>query len=173
MSFLTSDIGNGVGNREFCPGCDAQWQIDANPDNPNPQPSTVDLGAVDGDDFTQVDRPAAVNLTPHAITLRDQDGNDHIVPPSGTIARVEVATRVINRPAPFGLPVQASITGDVTGLPDYHDGTILIVSGMVLSALAGSGRNDVMAPATGPADGAIRNDAGHIVAVTRLNAVPL
>jgi hypothetical protein len=32
------------------------------------------------------------------------------------------------------------------------------------------GRTDVFAPATGPKDGAIRNDKGHVVAVTALKA---
>jgi hypothetical protein len=42
-----------------------------------------------------------------------------------------------------------------------------IVSGMVLSALYGT-RPDVLAPGTGPNDGAIRDASGRIVAVTRL-----
>jgi hypothetical protein len=32
-------------------------------------------------------------------------------------------------------------------------------------------RPDVLVPGTGPGDGAVRNDKGHIVAVTRLKRV--
>ena len=41
------------------------------------------------------------------------------------------------------------------------------MSALVGSALGGA-RPDVLCPGTGPADGAVRNDKGHIVAVTRL-----
>jgi len=54
----------------------------------------------------------------------------------------------------------------VSGLPAYTRGVMLLVSGMVRDAL--EDRGDVWSPGTGPEDGAIRNDKGHIVAVTRL-----
>ena len=49
-------------------------------------------------------------------------------------------------------------------LPEPKEGTIYIVSGMVLSGLAGS-RSDVYAPATALA---ARNELGHIVSVPGL-----
>jgi hypothetical protein len=109
------------------------------------------------------------NLTPHSITIRSATG-DITVPASGTVARVATSTaetRLLG-----GIPVQISVTGEVTGLP-AQDGSIFIVSGMVMEALKirGVTRPDVVAPATGPQDGAIRNDSGHIVAVTRLNGL--
>jgi hypothetical protein len=109
-----------------------------------------------------------VNLTPHAITLRDSADNDTTIPASGQVARVATTTTMGGYTV-AGLPVQTSVTGAVTGLPAPTYGTIYIVSGMVLAALAGTGRGDVFAPATGPQDGAVRNDRGHIMAVTRLN----
>ncbi|RME25645.1 MAG: hypothetical protein D6800_07370, partial [Candidatus Zixiibacteriota bacterium] len=54
--------------------------------------------------------------------------------------------------------------GDVEGLPDPQDGTVYLVSSMVLSAVRG--RRDVVAPDTGPT--AIRDETGRITAVTRL-----
>lgn len=106
-----------------------------------------------------------VNLTPHAITLRTPEGVDIVVAPSGQQARVQ------NPPAAqvgivAGVPVYAAQQGGtVSGIPDPALGTIYIVSGMVLASVVG--RPDVMAPGTGPADGAIREN-GQIVAVTRL-----
>jgi hypothetical protein len=58
--------------------------------------------------------------------------------------------------------------GEVTGLPAPQAGMFFIVSGMVGAALAGRGRADVFVPGTGPNDGALRNEQGHIIAVTRL-----
>ncbi len=52
--------------------------------------------------------------------------------------------------------------GGVEGLPEQQDGTFLIVSGMVFAA---SDRPDLIAPDTGKT--AIRNEKGHIAAVTR------
>ena len=112
-----------------------------------------------------------VNLTPHNITLRAEDGTDTTIAPSGTVARVatipgEPTGRIVGGVLVFG-PDQV---GEVTGLPEPIEGTVFIVSGFVAAALAGSGRGDVFAPGTGPADGAVRNERGHVVAVTRLKA---
>lgn len=120
-----------------------------------------------------------VNLTPHAITLRTGEGpeTDVTIPPSGTVARVSQGPA---RPAHgyLGCPVpvfQQGAFAAIEGLPSYEDGTLLIVSGMVASALKEyeayrneEYRGDVVAPGTGPNDGAVRNEKGHIVAVTRL-----
>lgn len=102
-----------------------------------------------------------LNLTPHAITVRLPDGTDRIYPPSGTVARVTMEEDVA-----FYLhevPVIRRKPGKVVGLPT--DGTRCLVSGMVLDALRGAVPN-VYAPDTGPT--ALRNEKGHIVAVTRL-----
>jgi hypothetical protein len=111
-----------------------------------------------------------VNLTPHAIALRAADGTDHTIAPSGVVARV--ATIAGEPVAVEGIPVPvapAVAFGSVEGLPEPMPGVAYIVSGLVGSACAG--RADVLVPGTGPADGAIRNEKGHIVAVTRLNRV--
>jgi hypothetical protein len=107
-------------------------------------------------------------MTPHPITIR-LDAEDLVLAPCGTVPRVVSATRDDEPVA--GIPVKIDGAGTVDGLPDAVDGVSLIVSGMVLAALAGSGRKDVFAPGTGPADGAVRNEKGHIVAVRCLKAV--
>ena len=102
-----------------------------------------------------------VNLTPHAITLQVGDVATTFQT-SGTIARVTQVTQ------PNGLTVangqvHTSSFGEVLDIPPPQLGTYYIVSGMVLGALNGS-RTDVIAPKTDTT--AIRNDKGHIVAVT-------
>lgn len=109
--------------------------------------------------------PTLINLTPHALTLRGTEG-DTVIPPSGTVARVGTLPGALQD---LGLPVPVAspdATGEVTGVPDPTPGVFLIVSGFVGQALAG--RQDILVPGTSPADGPVRNEKGHIVAVTRL-----
>lgn len=109
-----------------------------------------------------------VNLTPHAIVIRTADGDVTTIAPSGIVARVASTPGAVH--AIPGLPcpvVDPPTLGEVTGIPDAAPGTVYIVSGMVLAATS---RADVFGPGTGPADGAIRDDGGRIVAVTRLIA---
>ena len=117
-----------------------------------------------------------INLTPHRIVLRS-DGPDQILEPSGDIARVESKELSLGATA-NGIPVVERKFGDVENLPEPRQfewtlttrpgklvaTTIYIVSALVLAAVPY--RSDVAAPDTG--DTAIRNEAGHIVAVTRL-----
>ena len=109
-----------------------------------------------------------VNLTPHAIVLQHSDGKQTTFPAPAKdengkqeIARVSVVSALIGNYA--GADVFRSAFVEVIGLPAQEDGTYYIVSGMVLSELNGS-RPDVIAPKTD--DTAIRNEKGHVVAVT-------
>lgn len=116
-----------------------------------------------------------VNLTPHSITIHD-GGNAVTLPPSGTVARVATSSIEMHRiDAGHGVSAVLQMTtfGQVVDLPEPKKDTLLIVSGLVLSALReqGSERQDVIAPATGPKDGAIRDEAGCITGVTRFNAL--
>ncbi len=121
---------------------------------------------------TQVASIRLVNLTPHAIVLQSADGSRVTVPPSGTVARVQSTPgemrTVEGLPVPVASPTRY---GMVEGVPGYPEpGCMYIVSGMVLAALLpwSGGWDHVVAPGTGPNDGAIRNDKGQIEAVTRL-----
>lgn len=96
-----------------------------------------------------------VNLTPHAISVKN-DEVDFTIEPSGLIARVSAE---LVESDTKGIFVQTF--GNVEGLPEASDNTIFVVSGLVLSALAGS-RKDVVAPMTTRAE---RNEAGQIVSV--------
>ncbi|GIV86608.1 MAG: hypothetical protein KatS3mg054_0637 [Chloroflexus sp.] len=101
-----------------------------------------------------------VNLTPHTITIVHNDAKIEI-PPSGNVARVTSSMEVVGEIN--GIPVSRATYGSVEGLPAPQDGTVYIVSSLVLSALAGS-RPDVVAPDTSPT-GAVRDEAGRIVGV--------
>ena len=103
-----------------------------------------------------------VNLTPHDITIRLEDG-DRIIPASGTVARV--TTSQVPAGTVDGIPVSAQTFGQIEGLPDPQDGVVFVVSAIVLAAAKEAGRTDVVAPDTARA---IRDDAGRIVAVPGL-----
>jgi hypothetical protein len=112
-----------------------------------------------------------INLTPHTINLRGPDGSDTAVAASGTIARVTSTPGAPAAVAGIPVPVFGRDTyGEVTGLPAPAEGTLYIVSAPVGGAVAGT-RDDILVPGTGPQDGAIRDDGGRIVAVTRLKRV--
>jgi len=95
-----------------------------------------------------------VNLTPHVIAI-----NDGRTFPSVGLARVSATFGDFDDDG-----VTEQVFGAVEGLPDPQDGTLYIVSGLVLTAMAGSDRKDLVAPASGHPE-VIRNDKGHIVSV--------
>ena len=96
-----------------------------------------------------------VNLTPHAIRLND----GRVFEPSGSIARVSQSISEFDE---NGIAIQSF--GEVSGLPAPIEGTIYIVSAMVLGRAQAEGRNDVVAPATGHPK-CVRDEAGRIVSV--------
>ena len=112
-----------------------------------------------------------LNLTPHPITIQIDGREPVTLPPFGMVARVETTERAagavtVNDAGVMGnVPVIRREMGAVTGLPD-NDTLLVLVSSIVLAALPG--RPNTFAPDTGPT--AIRDEKGHIVAVTRLVA---
>nr|DAU96984.1 MAG TPA: hypothetical protein [Bacteriophage sp.] len=94
-----------------------------------------------------------LNFTPHTITLND-----------GTAYESVGVARVANTFSDFDECGVCSVEfGDIQGLPEPQEGTLLIVSALVLSAAKAVGRTDCVAPATGhPA--CVRKD-GFIVSV--------
>lgn len=113
-----------------------------------------------------------VNLTPHAVRLYDADGvtllREIPGPPKGEEARVsEVPGR---QDGTFlGVAVFTPPTvGEVINLPPPEEGTLYLVSAIVAAAPTVKNRPDVLRPGTGPNDAAVRNEAGHVVGVTRL-----
>lgn len=109
-----------------------------------------------------------INLTPHALTLRAPDGTDTVIAPSGTVARVAATPGALETLPGVPVPVaRPDVFGEVEGLPELVTGTIYIVSALVGARVC---RPDVLTLGTGPSDGAIRNDKGQVIAVTRLKS---
>lgn len=115
-----------------------------------------------------------INLTPHALVLRTT-GGDITVAPSGTQARVAVTPQDAGSVEADGgllVPVVVNTYGAVEGLPPPEEGTVYLVSLLILDRCAG--RTDVMAPDTGAT--AVRYPdgprKGQVEAVVRLLAAP-
>jgi hypothetical protein len=109
------------------------------------------------------------NYTPHPITIRAPQG-DLIVTPEPTPARSASTSTPGDALSVDGHEVFTSVTtfGSLQGLPPPERDVVLVCSAIVAEQAAREGRDDVYAPGTGPLDGAVRDDAGRIVAVTRL-----
>lgn len=105
---------------------------------------------------------AIVNLTPHALLLRKEDGSVLEVPPSGTVARRREERRVVGQVE--GLSVHETVYGPVEGLPEKQDGVIYIVSALL--AAGAPQRDDVFAP--GPA---LRDEQGRVTGAVGLSRI--
>lgn len=107
-----------------------------------------------------------INLTSHAIVLRNRLGVDTTISPSGKVARVSSTPGTeLNVDAPCAV-YSAPTWGELVDLPAPQADTIYIVSALVAARCVG--RDDVFSPGTGPGDEAVRDSDGKIVAVTRL-----
>jgi len=102
-----------------------------------------------------------INMTPHPIKVRQADGSDLTFEPSGILPRV--STEEHEAAAINGIACVTQAQGEVSGLPEMVEDTFFIVSMMVFSA---SSRHDLIAPDTGK--GAVRDEQGRILAVTRM-----
>ena len=81
-----------------------------------------------------------VNLTPHVI---NETVSGRSFAPSGEVARV--ATTMVDAGGIEGIPLFRAEYGEIEGLPaPKYDGTVYIVSGMVLAAI--KDRADCVAP---------------------------
>lgn len=108
-----------------------------------------------------------VNLTPHAITLMDDDTNIIcIIEPSGDIARVSVRTERTETLDFDGvkLATSKSVYGEVEGLPEAEDGVIYIVSSLVAQRVPE--RKDVFIP-----NESVRDEKGRIIGCKSLGHI--
>jgi hypothetical protein len=113
--------------------------------------------------------PELINLTPHPVTLLTSSGEPVELMPSGSVARlvwapagserIEVEGNSVEVLSAIGLPI-------VTGLPEVRPNVLLVVSALV--ALHYPYRPDLVFPATGPGDGAERDERGQITGIRRL-----
>lgn len=120
------------------------------------------MGTYTGNDGIPWQTPGVVNLTPHAITLRDPEGVDHIIRPHHTPARVDIVAGALDSAA--GCPVPVAEPNQylaVTGLPDPVPGVLFVTSSPVASRAL---RRDVVTPGD-----LVRDEAGRVVACRRLD----
>ena len=97
-----------------------------------------------------------INLTPHALTIHG-NGGILTLPPSGQVARLAVQRLALPAIAVDGItiPVCRPTLGAITGLPEFTEGVILVVSALVADAAK---RTDVMSPGE-----LVRDEAGVII----------
>lgn len=110
----------------------------------------------------------SINLTPHPIGFVDQDDNLLLRVESTAVARVTSQTSTVGYFHINGVQVPRTHTeyGQVEGLPDPTPGTIFIVSGMIISALAQQGinRDDLFTPGL-----QVRDDQGRVIGCRSLD----
>jgi len=110
-----------------------------------------------------------VNLTPHTITVFDNNGNKILeVKPSGTVARVETETEVVGEVN--GIPIVKTKFKEVGNIPEPKPDTMYIVSTLVLQAV-GNDRPDLIAPDTASPESVIRDGNGRILGVRRFQRI--
>lgn len=111
-----------------------------------------------------------INLTPHTLNVMDAAGNCILtVPASGQLARCR---QVTTPGAPVEveetlIPTGANQFGEIQGLPDPQEGTLLFVSALVATAAWEQGRNDVVCPLQ-----AVRDEEGRIIGTSGLATNP-
>jgi hypothetical protein len=111
-----------------------------------------------------------VNLTPHPINLIGADGQKREIPASGQQARCSSTRQVVGELDLEGMkvPITQVQLGAVSGLPGPEKDTMYIVSLIVASAVAGTGRrDDIVVP-----DDAVREADGRIVGCRALARQP-
>jgi len=112
-----------------------------------------------------------INLTPHALGVYDAEGKNLIatIPSSGMVrvntSAVEAGVVEIDGNS---VPVVETTYGTVDGLPAAKEGTIYVVSVLVIAALkaANIDRSDVVSPDTGSGS-VVRDGEGKILGVKR------
>jgi len=102
-----------------------------------------------------------INLTPHKLNIVRESG---IIATFNSEGVARLATSVKEHPSIAGFPVTSQVLGEITDLPEPQEGTIYIVSSLVMMKAR---RADVVAP--GPA---IRDDEGRIIGANGLSAHP-
>jgi len=103
-----------------------------------------------------------VNLTPHSLNIL-VDGKDIVVQPSGTIARAATVRKQMGSISIDGVdvPINKTVFGDISGLPDPAPDTIYVVSMLVAQAVPN--RDDVYI-----VDDIVRDDQGRIIGAKAL-----
>ncbi len=115
-----------------------------------------------------------VNLTPHVVNIYTQNKHVVSIPPSGTVARVQVDEKVVGYMQ--GIPIVKTVYGDIVGLPEYPEpDAVYIVSLVVAQAVLANPelkarfKGHLLVPNTSPGRyGAVRDSSGKIMGVKSL-----
>lgn len=94
------------------------------------------------------------NLTPHIITIVDEEGKVvREIQPEGIIPRLSVSVEKVG--TVDGYPLTKKVFGEVENLPESKEGVYLIVSALVAAAC--KNRHDLIVPNT------VRDSSGKII----------
>ena len=104
-----------------------------------------------------------LNYTPHVVSLIDADGHTTEYTSNG-VARCKEQKTIIGSAG--GYPVYSITYGELFGLPDVEDNTVIIVSALAAQAAKVVGRNDCYIVAD-----TVRNEAGQVVGAKGLAIV--
>ena len=106
-----------------------------------------------------------VNLTPHAVRIVHENGHTDTYAPSGTVARVDSATREVARFC--AIPCHTTVFFGISGLPAAKKGMIYITSALVAQAAWREGRHDVVSPGD-----LLRDEQGNVYGCRHLVVSP-
>lgn len=99
------------------------------------------------------------NLTPHEVKIFKLNGTvpdlDVVIEAGEEVARVSCEYVKVDKKVE-GVDMYRTVFGEVTGLPEYSEGTYLLVSAMVREALPL--RSDLVSPGQ-----LLRNDDGNVI----------
>ena len=108
----------------------------------------------------RLNQSEVINLTPYPITFQTECATNRITfQPSGKEARI----KRWNNPRSSAFRPHGRDAGELIGLPEKREGTIYLVSDIVLERIDDPDRNDVYAPDT--ENYAVRGPDGTIIAV--------
>ena len=99
-----------------------------------------------------------INLTPHEISIVNEEGNVIKVFESAGVARA--AQKDVEIGMLEGIPIIETTFGEPVDLPEYSQGTYYIVSAITAKAASSSGRNTQDLFLTGKT---VRNSDGQII----------
>lgn len=109
-----------------------------------------------------------LNVTPHAVGFFDEEATPLLEVASTGLARVSATTSVVGYLRINGVLIPQTHTeyGEIEGLPDQVEGRLIIVSGMIVSALAQQGihRADLFVPGM-----QLRDEQGRVIGCRSLD----
>jgi len=95
-----------------------------------------------------------LNFTPHPITI--VDGENKVTRTIESSGLIRLAAKTVSSGTIDNVPVTKTVFGEPEGLPNFVEGTFIIVSQLVKSALPS--RSDLLVPAE-----VVRDKEGNII----------